>query len=319
MRASSGMWSGGERQGKIKSNLNHSQIGVVFRPGSAAAIAKAPPGSMKSRASALNPAFQIQPELDNASAQMTSQPKQFLQGPYGRLAYRRREGADAAKPGVLWLGGFRSDMLGAKAAYLDNWAAQQKRAFLRFDYSGHGESEGVFEEGCIGEWTKDAIAVFDALTEGQQILVGSSMGGWIATLLALARPERIAGLVFIAPAPDFTEKLMWPSFTDAQRQAILQDGRLEQPSDYADEPEVITRKLIEDGRRHLVMSGPIPIAVPVRILQGMKDDAVPYAHALDFAKMLESSDVEATLTPNGDHRLSTPADLERLARILESL
>jgi pimeloyl-ACP methyl ester carboxylesterase len=145
------------------------------------------------------------------------------------------------------------------------------------------------------------------------------MGGWIAALLALKRPERVAAIVFIAPAPDFTEKLMWPSFTEEQRRTIMEEGRLEQPSDYSDEPEVITAKLIEDGRKHLLMTGSVPIRVPVRILQGMRDDAVPYAHALAFAEMLESADVEILMTPHGDHRLSTEADLERLAAVLSSL
>ncbi|MEO1137547.1 MAG: alpha/beta hydrolase [Pseudomonadota bacterium] len=248
-----------------------------------------------------------------------TQPKQFLNGPNGRLAYRQRDAKKPSGPGVVWLGGFRSDMLGTKAEYLDQWAQQQGRAYLRFDYSGHGESEGRFEDGSIGAWAKDAGAAFDALTEGAQILVGSSMGGWIATLLALARPDRIAGIVFIAPAPDFTEKLMWPSFSQEARDVILREGRLEQPSDYSDEPEIITLRLIEDGRRNLVMTGNIAITCPVRILQGMKDDAVPFTHALDFAAMLESNNVEATLTPSGDHRLSTPEDLQRLARTIEAL
>ena len=145
------------------------------------------------------------------------------------------------------------------------------------------------------------------------------MGGWIATLLALKRPERIAAIVFIAPAPDFTEKLMWPAFSEAQRETIMREGRLEQPSDYSDEPEIITRKLIEDGREHLVMHGTIAINCPVRILQGMKDDAVPFRHALTFAGMLESRDVELTLTKDGDHRLSEPADLDRLGRTIAGL
>jgi pimeloyl-ACP methyl ester carboxylesterase len=240
----------------------------------------------------------------------------MIDGPHGRLACRRRNGAG---PGVVWLGGFRSDMLGTKAEFLDQWAAKTGRALLRFDYSGHGESEGVFEDGSIGEWAADGLHILDTLTDGPQILVGSSMGGWIATLIAKARPERIAAIVFIAPAPDFTEKLMWPSFTEAQRETILRDGRLEQPSDYSDEPEVITKKLIEDGRRNLVMTGSVPIKCPVRILQGMKDDAVPFAHAIEFAAMLESDDVEITMTPKGDHRLSEPRDLERLAATLDTL
>lgn len=246
---------------------------------------------------------------------MRSEPA-FLDGPHGRIAYRARKGA---APGVLWLGGFRSDMLGTKAEYLDGWSAQNGRAFLRFDYTGHGESGGAFEDGSIGDWSEDALAVLDGLTAGPQILVGSSMGGWIATLLALKRPERVAAMVFIAPAPDFTERLMRPSFTEEQRRTLEETGRLEQPSDYSDEPEIITRKLIDDGRDHLVLSGDIAIRTPVRILQGMRDEAVPYAHALEFAQRLESGDVEIVLTPGGDHRLSTPADLARLGAILSAL
>ena len=247
---------------------------------------------------------------------MENQPPSYFNGTNGRIAYRRREGAG---PGVVWLGGFRSDMLGTKAEFLDQWAQKNKRAFLRFDYSGHGESDGVFEEGCIGEWASDAIAAFDELTDGPQILIGSSMGAWIATLLAKARPERLSAIIFIAPAPDFTEKLMWPSFSEAQRKTILETGRLEEPSGYADEPEVYTLKLIEDGRNQQVMTGPVPITCPVRILQGMKDDAVPWRHAMDFAALLESRDVDITLTKEGDHRLSTPPDLDRLVRVLDEL
>ncbi len=240
----------------------------------------------------------------------------FFQGPNGRLAYRRRNGAG---PGVVWLGGFRSDMLGTKAEFLDEWARENARSYLRFDYSGHGESEGLFTDGAISAWAADALSVLDELTSGPQILIGSSMGGWVTALLAKQRPERIAGIVFIAPAPDFTELLMWPAFTETQRETIMREGKLEQPSDYSDEPEIITKKLIEDGRANLVMTGDISIACPVRIIQGMKDDAVPYAHALRFAQMLQSEDIEITLTPNGDHRLSEPPDLSRLAHVLETL
>lgn len=246
-------------------------------------------------------------------------PTQFMDGPHGRLAYRQRRGKTDRAPGIVWLGGFRSDMLGTKAEHLDQWAVANGREFLRFDYSGHGESEGAFEDGCIGEWLADAQAAITTLTRGKQIIIGSSMGGWIATLLALAHPAKVAALVFIAPAPDFTELLMWPSFSQDQRDQILRDGRLELPSDYSDEPEIITRKLIEDGRNHLVMTGRINVQQPVRILQGMKDDAVPVSHALAFAQLLESADVELTLTPNGDHRLSSPEDLSRLTGVLERL
>ena len=247
---------------------------------------------------------------------MTEPPAQFIDGPRARIAYRARKGAG---PGVVWLGGFRSDMMGTKASFLHNWAKDRGQAFLRFDYSGHGESDGNFEDGTIGDWFADARAAFDALTEGSQILVGSSMGAWIATLLAKNRPSRIAGIVFIAPAPDFTERLMWPAFTDEQRETILREGRLEQPSEYSDEPEVITLKLIEEAQKNLVMTESVPVAAPVRILQGMRDEAVPWRHALDFAERLESDDVEITLTKSGDHRLSEPADLERLKTALESL
>ncbi|MFC2953923.1 alpha/beta hydrolase [Marinicaulis aureus] len=245
--------------------------------------------------------------------------KEFLDGPHGRLAYRQRAGEDAGRPGIVWLGGYRSDMLGTKAEHLDQWAQANRRSYLRFDYSGHGESEGRFEDGSIGDWAADALAIIDAKTQGSQILIGSSMGGWIAALTALKLPDKAAAIIFIAPAPDFTEKLMWPSFTAAQQETLMQDGKLELPSDYSDEPDLYTRKLIEDGRNHLIMDGPVAIRCPVRILQGMKDDAVPYIHALHFAALLESDDVEILLTPGGDHRLSTPPDLERLTRTLDRL
>ena len=247
---------------------------------------------------------------------MTNDAPQYIDGPNGRIAYRQRKGKG---PGVVWLGGFRSDMLGTKATFIDEWAKHHGRAVLRFDYSGHGESDGRFEDGKIGDWFADAAAAFDALTEGPQILIGSSMGAWIATLLAKARPERTAAIIFIAPAPDFTEKLMWPSFSDEQRSTLTDKGRLELPSEYSDEPEIITRALIEDGRNHLVMTGAVPINAPVRILQGMQDDAVPWRHALDFAEKIDSEDVEILLTKSGDHRLSEPNDLARLKETLDAL
>lgn len=255
---------------------------------------------------------------------MTDMPSQvapdFIDGPHGRIAYRQTKGVgEANAPGIVWLGGFRSDMLGTKAQFLHDWALRQKRDFLRFDYSGHGDSEGAFTDGCIGDWFRDALTTFDALTQGPQILVGSSMGAWIATLLARARPDKLAGVIFIAPAPDFTERLMWPGFTDDQRETILRDGRMEQPSDYSDEPEIITRKLIEDGRNHLVMDEPVAINCPVHILQGMKDDAVPWQHAVEFSECLTSAQVITTLTKNGDHRLSEPEDLQRLADALDAM
>ncbi|SNT68385.1 alpha/beta hydrolase [Amphiplicatus metriothermophilus] len=239
-----------------------------------------------------------------------------MDGPKGRLAYERVEGAG---PGVVWLGGFRSDMTGTKASFLADWARRRERTYVRFDYSGHGASDGAFEDGCISDWTADALAVLDGLTAGPQILVGSSMGGWIATLLARARPERLAGLVYIAPAPDFTEELFWNSLDEDDRARLEREGRLELPSDYAPEPDVVTWKLIEDGRRNRVLGAPIDLAVPVRILQGMKDTDVPWRHAMRLAETIRSPDLLVTLTGDGDHRLSTPADLARLAASVESI
>jgi len=233
----------------------------------------------------------------------------------GRLAYARLHGAG---PGIVFLPGFRSDMQGSKALALRDHCAARGQAFLRFDYSGHGESAGRFEDGTIGAWTADAIAVFDALTEGPQIVVGSSMGGWIATLLALARPARVAALVGIAPAPDFTEALMWPAFSEAQRATILRDGVLHLPSQYG-EPTPITRALIEDGKRHCVLGSPIPIRCPVRILQGMRDPDVPWRHALRTVESLESDDVRLHLVKDGDHRLSREGDLRLLTETIEAL
>lgn len=237
-------------------------------------------------------------------------------GPKHRLAYRRITGAG---PGVVWLGGFRSDMTGTKAAHLAEWAAARDRAFLRFDYSGHGGSGGRFEDCVVSDWLGDALAAVDTLTEGAQVLVGSSMGGWIAALLALQRPERIAGIVFIAPAPDFTEALMWEAMTGPERDEILRRGRLVERSDYSPEPTVITRALIEDGRKHLLLGGAIPIRCPVRIVQGMADPDVPWRHAMAFAECLETDDLAVSLIKSGDHRLSKPQELAAIVAALEAL
>jgi len=233
----------------------------------------------------------------------------------GRLAWRRLEGRSAT---VVWLGGFRSDMSGTKAQALADWAARAGRPFLRFDYSGHGDSEGDFADGTIGRWREDALVVIDALAPGPLILVGSSMGGWLACLAALARPGRVSGLVLIAPAADFTEALLWPALDDAARAAIERDGVWMQPSDHG-APYPLTRALFEDGRRWSLLPGPVRIAAPVRILQGAEDSAVPWRHALRLADALESRDVTFTLVKAGDHRLSTPADLQRLTGEVEAL
>jgi pimeloyl-ACP methyl ester carboxylesterase len=226
----------------------------------------------------------------------------FFTTPQGRrIAFERLAGRG---PGLMFLGGFRSDMQGTKALALRDWARAAGRAFLRFDYSGHGASGGDFEEGCIGDWLQDARAML-ALAEGPQVLVGSSMGGWIALLLAREVPGRVAGLVTIAAAPDFTEDGMWAGFDAQSRAALLRDGRVEMPSEYSEGPYVITRRLIEDGRRHLVLRSPLQLPMPVRMLQGSADVDVPQAVALRLLHHAEGADLRLTLVKGADHRFST--------------
>jgi pimeloyl-ACP methyl ester carboxylesterase len=232
-----------------------------------------------------------------------------------RLAYAWRGGA---APGLVWLGGFRSDMEGTKAQAVDAWAARAGCACLRFDYFGHGRSSGDFLQGTISRWKRDALAVLDALTAGPQILVGSSMGGWIAMLAAKARPQRVAGLLLIAPASDFTETLMWEQMPEEGRRALLQDGVWQRESAHAEECYPITRELIEDGRWNLILDERHALGFPVRILQGMADPDVPWPHALKLAGLIDG-DVSVTLVKNGDHRLSTPSDLKLLERTLDAL
>lgn len=232
------------------------------------------------------------------------------------IAYRHTAGSG---PGILFCCGFMSDMEGTKALALEEWAAAAGHAFTRFDYQGHGQSSGRFEEGCIGLWADDALAVLDRATEGPQVVVGSSMGGWMALLLALRRPERVAGLVGVAPAPDFTEDLMWDVFGDAERRAIMEEGVLLRPSDYGPEPQPITRALIEDGRKHLLLRGPIGFEGPVRLLHGMRDPDVPWRVSLTIAERLASEDVRITLVKDGDHRLSRPQDIALLCRTVGEL
>jgi pimeloyl-ACP methyl ester carboxylesterase len=220
-------------------------------------------------------------------------------------------------PGVVFLGGFNSDMTGTKAQDLADFCAAEGRAFLRFDYSGHGTSGGRFVDGTIGRWAEDAACVLDALTGGPQILVGSSMGGWIALLLALRRPERVAGLVGIAAAPDFTSRITAALEPEA-RAAIERDGVWHRPSAYGD-PYPITRALLQDGERHLLLQGPVPIAVPVRLLHGQQDPDVPWELSLRTAAAITGADVQVMLIKDGDHRLSRPADLLVLRRTLAAL
>jgi pimeloyl-ACP methyl ester carboxylesterase len=230
------------------------------------------------------------------------------------LAWRRLPGRG---PGLVFLGGFNSDMTGSKAEDLAAFCAATGRAFLRFDYSGHGTSGGRFEDGTIGRWAADAAAVLDALTEGPQILVGSSMGGWIALLLALRRPGRVAGLVGIAAAPDFTTRIE-AALPPEIRAIIDSDGVWHRPSAYGD-PYPITRALLEDGRQHLLLDAPVRIDVPVRLLHGQQDPDVPWELSLRTAAALTGQDVEVTLVKDGDHRLSRPQDLRLLRRVLSAL
>ena len=233
-----------------------------------------------------------------------------LSGPRGlQLAFQRSQGVG---PTLVWLCGFRSDMAGTKAAALHAWAQATGRAFLRFDYSGNGRSQGAFTDGDISAWLADTLALLDACTEGPLALVGSSMGGWLALLAARARPHRVKGLVLIAPAPDFTERLMWPELPDDARRAIMETGRWDRPSAYGDGPTPITRQLIEDGRHHLLMNGAIPFDGPVRILHGQLDPDVPWRLSLELAGALRSANVQVTLVKSGDHRLSTPGDIALL-------
>ncbi len=234
------------------------------------------------------------------------------------IAVREHSGAG---PGLFWLSGYKSDMKGTKAAALARWAEEAGRAIVRFDYSGHGESGGVFTEGTIGRWLADALAVFEACCRGPQILVGSSMGGWLALLTVRALRQRqssgpasVAGLVLIAPAVDFTEELMWKRFPPAIKRELEETGVWARPSDYSSEPYLVTRQLIEEGRNHLLLGGMIETGCPVRILQGVEDPDVPWRHAVELVSRLASDDVVLTLVKDGDHRLSRPEDIERLIR-----
>jgi pimeloyl-ACP methyl ester carboxylesterase len=230
-----------------------------------------------------------------------------------RIAVRARAGK---APGLFWLGGFNSDMKGTKAVALDTWAAERGRACVRFDYSGHGESGGRFVDGTIGRWLADSVAVFSQFCHGPQVVVGSSMGGWMALLLARelskqAGAATLAGMVLIAPAPDFTEELMWKGFSPEARRDIEEKGVWLRPSEYG-EPYPITRALIEEGRNHLLLGSAVNVGCPVRILQGAQDPDVPWQHAFALAHRLPADDVVLTMIQDGDHRLSRPQDIARI-------
>ncbi|HEY5072593.1 MAG TPA: alpha/beta hydrolase [Caulobacteraceae bacterium] len=240
----------------------------------------------------------------------------FLESGAARLAWRRVAGRE---PLILWLGGFRSNMAGTKAVSLAEWAGGKGRAFLRFDYFGHGASDGRFETGTITRWRGDTLAVIDRLTRGPLVLVGSSMGAWLACLASLARPDRIKALVLIAPAADFTEKLLSPGLPREARAAIERDGAWLHPPAHGEEGYLISRALLEDGARWSILPGPAGVEAPVRILHGGADPDVPWSHGLDLAKALTTKDLVFTLVRDGDHRLSRPQDLERLIANIEEV
>ncbi|MFC3068684.1 alpha/beta fold hydrolase [Phenylobacterium soli] len=240
----------------------------------------------------------------------------FLERPGGeRLAWRRVAGNG---PAVVWLGGFRSDMAGTKAQALAEWALATGHAYVRFDYFAHGESSGDFAQGTITRWREDALAVLDELVDGPAVLIGSSMGGWISCLTALAAPERVKALVLVAPAPDFTAKLMTPEIPAEGWADLEANGVWYRPSLYGD-PYPITRNLLEDGARWSILDSEIPIAAPVRILQGGEDPDVPWRHALELAQAIKSQDLVFTLIKDGDHRLSRPQDIARLIAAVEEV
>ncbi len=252
--------------------------------------------------------------MTNSAAQEPTFIEVGKDGAERRIAVRARAGA---APGLFWLGGFNSDMKGTKAIALDAWAAEHHRACVRFDYSGHGESGGVFIDGTIGRWLEESFAVFERFCVGPQIVIGSSMGGWVALLLAReiarrgANSASLAGLVLIAPAPDFTEELMWKGFSPEIRREIETGGVWLRPSQYG-EPYPITRTLIEEGRNHLLLGSSIEVGCPVRILQGAQDPDVPWRHAFALADRLPAEDVVLTMIQDGDHRLSRPQDIARI-------
>ena len=236
------------------------------------------------------------------------------------IAYRHAAGRDGvALPGVLFCAGFKSDMTGNKAAMLDLFCRARGQQYTRFDYRGHGASSGDFADGTIGAWFADLLAVFDAVTKGPQIVVGSSMGGWMALLLALARRGRVAGLVLIAPAADFTIELLWKNMPDDARRQIREQGMWLRPSLYDDGPYPVTRALIEESRDHLVLGGPILFDGPVRILHGLLDEVIPLAHVERIVAAIDSNDIEIALIENGDHRLSQPGDLARLRQAVDEV
>ena len=255
--------------------------------------------------------------MSNIESQTITPDPSYLEKTDGaRIASHRLAGRS---PGIIFFGGFASDMTGTKAMAIESYARNRGQAFLRFDYQGHGQSSGEFSDGTIGTWLSDSLAVLDAQTEGPQILIGSSMGGWLTLLTALKRPERIKALIGIASAPDFTEDLMWDKFDELTKNTLLKDEIYYEPTEYDKQPYTITLPLIEDGRNHLVLRDKLGINVPIRLLHGMSDADVPYEVSLRLAEHVVSDDVEVILIKGGDHRLSTPKDLMMLTIQIEQL
>lgn len=274
--------------------------------------------------------FSLKPlclEYEVTAGSFDRPPLQYLAHETGeRIAYRLREGKSddgpgngaGDGPGVFWLSGFKSDMDGNKASMIDGLAARRGLAYTRFDYQGHGQSEGHFENCTISTWLEDALLIFDEVTMGPQVLVGSSMGGWLALLVALRRPERVAGVLLIAPAPDFTER-MWLALSDGERDLLESGETLRRDSEYDDAPYSFSPQLFEDGRQHLLLGQEIDLDVPVRIVHGQADLDVSWELSLELAKKLGSSDVQLTFLKSGDHRLSDAAGLTAISSALEDL
>ncbi len=256
------------------------------------------------------------PQPSGSSKEADPKPRILTRDDGATIAHHRLAGR---APGVVFMPGFKSDMTGGKALALEAFCRARGQAFVRFDYFGHGASSGEFADGTIGRWADDAVAVLDRLTDGPQVLVGSSMGGWIMLLAALARPERIAGLVGTAAAPDFTEDLIVGSLSPAQRSELVLRGYIETDNPYDDRPYRITKRLLEEARRHLLLGSDIPITCPVRLIHGTADQDVPWRTSERLADRLRSGDVETLFVKNGDHRLSEPKDLERLVHVVGRL
>lgn len=251
-----------------------------------------------------------------AAAPALTPTTRFLRDDGSSIAYAYSPGDP---PTVVFLGGYASDMSGTKATFLEARSRSREQAFLRFDYQGHGESSGSFADGSIGLWSQDARELIENVSSGPLVLVGSSMGAWIMLKVAVALKSRVAALMGIASAPDFSEDLILPALSKAQRQALEREGLIRLPSRYSDEPQVVTRHFIEEGRRHLLLRSEIDLVCPVRLIHGLEDPDVPWQISLKLAGALRSEDVQLTLIKQGDHRLSTPRDLAIIDRALESL